>query len=113
MKRLDTHHRLWLVPFQEPGAPARLGITFAEAEQAAWAMDTQGVRVRGAGAILAALAVALDRPWLLRLYELPPLRALADRVYAWVVAHRSRFPGLIPYCQRYPQRCATRHDLQD
>ncbi|MCW5853106.1 MAG: DUF393 domain-containing protein [Anaerolineae bacterium] len=105
MQRLDSRHRLWLAPFQEPGAPARLGLTFAEAEQAAWAMDAYGLRFRGAAAIFAALAVALGWPWLLRLYELPLLRALADHAYAWVAAHRSRFPGLTPYCQRHPQRC--------
>lgn len=105
MKRLDRQHRVWTIPFQEPGAPARLGLTYAEAEQAAWAMDAQGARYRGAGAILAALAVLLDWPWLLHLYSFPLLRRLADSAYEWVARNRSRFPGRTPYCQQYPTRC--------
>lgn len=106
VKRLDRHHRVWAIPFQQPGAPAVVGITYADAEQAAWAIDARRTRYRGAGAIDAALAYALGWPWLLRLDEIPALRRWQDAVYAWVARNRSHFPGFTPYCQQYPQKCA-------
>lgn len=105
VKRLDRHHRLWTIPFQEPGAPARLGITYAEAEQAAWAMDAHGARYRGASAILATLAVLFDWPWLWHVYDWPLAHTLLDRCYEWVARNRSHFPGVTPYCQQHPMRC--------
>ena len=108
MQRLDRRQRLRVIPFQQPGALAGTGLAIADAEQAAWAVDTRGQRWRGAGAINTALAVALGWPWLLRLYAVPWIGRRQERVYAWVARHRSRLPGVTPYCSRPGAACVKR-----
>lgn len=95
------------VPFQQPGAPAAHGLTVADCERAAWAVvpGPAGDRFRGAGAVNAALATALQTALPLRLYRLPGLRLLEDAVYALVARYRSRLPGVRPYCEQFPGRC--------
>lgn len=105
MQRLDRHRRVWAIPFQQPGAPALLGLTYAEAEQAAWAIDPARTLYRGAGAINAALTVALGWSWLLTFYNLPLVRQVQDWVYDWVVRNRSHLPGLTPPCSRPGANC--------
>ena len=110
VKRLDRHNRIWAIPFQQPGAPALVGISYAEAEASAWAIDAEGRRFRGAAAINAALAVSRGWPWLVRLYEIPLVRRVEDAVYDWVARHRRHFPGLTPYCERPGALCITKTD---
>ena len=83
------------------------GVGFAECEAAAWAVTPapEQRRYRGAGAVNAALAVALGT-WLpVRFYELPGVRQLQDALYAWVARNRGRLPGDEPFCTQHPDRC--------
>jgi predicted DCC family thiol-disulfide oxidoreductase YuxK len=102
---LDRHHRVTMVPFQQPGAPEQAGLTPAQCESAAWAITPLGQRYRGAAAINAALSVTLGCSLPLRLYKLPGLRQLQDVVYDLIAKYRSRLPGDLPYCRQYPERC--------
>jgi len=106
VQRWDRAGRVRAVPFQQPGAPERYGLTREACEQAAWAITPDGVRHRGAAAVLAALGAAIGCPGLLALYRIPPLRWLADRLYEAVAAHRGRLPGVRPYCEEHPEACA-------
>lgn len=103
LERLDRLGRVRIVPFQAPGVLSAHGLTAAQCEAAVWAIDVDGRRHRGAGAVNAAAGVALGS-WLpLRVYELPGIRTVQDRVYAWVAANRRRFPGATPYCVAHPE----------
>jgi len=105
VRALDRRRRVTAVPFQQSAALATHGLTVEQAEAAAWAIAPDGRRYRGAAAVDAALAVALGNGLPLRLYFLPGLRQLQDRVYAWVAAHRGRLPGDTPYCDQHPAEC--------
>jgi predicted DCC family thiol-disulfide oxidoreductase YuxK len=105
VRALDRHHRVTMVPFQQPGVAEQAGLTLAQCEAAAWAITPRGGRYRGAGAINAALSVALGCGLPLWLYSLPGLQQLQDVVYALIAKYRSRLPGDQPYCQAYPERC--------
>ncbi|MCZ6574538.1 MAG: DCC1-like thiol-disulfide oxidoreductase family protein [Planctomycetota bacterium] len=103
-KRLDRYDRVAVVPFQKPGTPEAYGLTAQDCEDAAWAVDTDGRRYRGAGAINAALGRVLGLP-LLWIYERPLSRPVQDAVYAWVARHRRRLPGVTPYCKTHARSC--------
>lgn len=107
VEALDRHRRVTAVPFQRAGVPEAHGLSHAECEQAAWAIATlpEPVRYRGAAAVNAALTVSLGTSLPLRVYRLPGVRRLQDAVYAWVARHRGRLPGVVPYCEQYPERC--------
>lgn len=105
VQRLDRRRQVHIVPFQKPGVLADAGLTVAEAEGAAWVVDRQGRRYRGAAAIHAALAAALGWPPLLDVYFWPGVTGVEDAVYAWVARHRSHFPGLTPACKRPGADC--------
>ena len=107
MRALDRHHRVTVVPFQQPGVAARHGLSIAQCEAAAWAVTDapQPKRYRGAGAINLALAVALGTSIPVRLYRLPGIRHVQDAVYEWVVRNRHRLPGVTPYCVEFPDEC--------
>ena len=106
VRALDHHRRVTAVPSQKPGILADLGLSREQAEAAAWAIEPDGRRHRGAAAVNAALAAALGTALPLRFYGLPGVRSLQDRVYAWVATHRSHFPGDAPYCKQHPDECA-------
>ncbi len=105
IKSLDRHRRVAIVPFQKPGVPEQVGLTRKQCEKAAWAVEPDGTRHRGAAAIHAALAWALGFPSLLRLYDLPIIRPIEDALYACIAASRKRLPGVIPYCEQHPEEC--------
>ena len=105
MQRLDRHGRIRPLPFQQPGVPEAAGLTYAEAESTVWAIGADGTRYSGAEAINATLAVALGWPWLLRLYRIPWVGHLQDRLYDWIAANRHRFPGLTPTCEHPNADC--------
>jgi len=77
----------------------------AECEQAAWAITASGRRYRGAAAINAALATALNLrlPW--QIYQLPGVHQLQNWAYAWSARNRYRLPGVTPHCTSHPQDC--------
>jgi predicted DCC family thiol-disulfide oxidoreductase YuxK len=104
---LDRHRRVAAVPFQQPGTPEAHGLSVAACEAAAWAV-TPGpdpVRYRGAAAVAAVAAAVLGSALPLRVYRLPGVARVAEAAYAWVARHRGRFPGVVPYCARHPERC--------
>ena len=106
VRALDRHRRVTAVPSQQSAVLDAHGLSREQAEAAAWAIAPDGRRHRGAGAVNAAVAVALGTALPLRLYALPGLRQIQDRVYAWVTDHRGRLPGDVPYCDRHPEECA-------
>ena len=77
-----------VVAAQAPGVRERYGLTEAETDAAAWAIDASG-RHRGAAAVNRALA-ELPAPWprVASLYRVPPVRLLEDGAY--LVVARSR-----------------------
>lgn len=105
VRALDRRRRVAAVPFQKPGAAAAHGLTVAACEAAAWAIAPDGTRFRGAAAVNATLAVALGTSLPYRLYALPGVRDLQDRVYDWVARRRNRLPGDLPFCDRHPAEC--------
>lgn len=87
--------RLEVRPVQEEDARERApGLTLDEGLRELKLVDAAGRVYGGAEAVVRALA--LGRPGLaplLRAYDLPGLRPLAERVYRWVARNRSRLPG--------------------
>jgi predicted DCC family thiol-disulfide oxidoreductase YuxK len=96
-----------MVPLQQPGAPEAHGLTVAECERAAWGIAPDGTKYRGAGAVDMAVAVALGSSIPYRLYTLPVMRQVQDRVYAWIAMNRGRLPGDTPYCEQHPEECGA------
>ncbi len=99
MSRLNTRQRIAVLPWLTPGLLQRVGITEQQAMEAAWFVDEQGRRYRGAHAITEAMAVLhpifLPARWL---YAVPGLHQLADRAYQWVADNRYRMPGSTAAC---------------
>jgi predicted DCC family thiol-disulfide oxidoreductase YuxK len=105
VERLDRNRRVTAVPYQKPGVPASVGLTFEECKSAAWAVSSDGRRYRGAGAVNASLAVATGIALPLLVYTLPGVRKLEDLAYDLIAANRYRLPGVEPYCKQYPEEC--------
>jgi predicted DCC family thiol-disulfide oxidoreductase YuxK len=105
LARLDRHHRVSTVPFQERGVAERAGVSRERLAEAVYWMDEAGGRYWGAEAANAAVCAALGNGLLLRIYRLPGMRTLQDAVYRWVAANRHRFPGTTPWCQTHPDTC--------
>ncbi len=105
IQALDRRGRVRVEPFQRSRLLQEIGLTRAQCEEAAWAIEPDGRRHRGALAVCAALAWAVGVPAWCRICALPGLRQLLEAVYRWVAAHRDRLPGVCPYCQRYPEAC--------
>jgi predicted DCC family thiol-disulfide oxidoreductase YuxK len=110
VQALDPRRRVTAVPFQQPGAAEAAGLALAECEASAWAYSVGGRRYQGAGAMNAALAVALGTRLPLWLYQAPGLRQLQDWIYRWIAANRHRLPGDSPYCEQHPERCGRTSD---
>jgi predicted DCC family thiol-disulfide oxidoreductase YuxK len=102
LTRLGRRRRVPPVAFQLPGVPELYGLTAAECAAAAWAVDADGTRHRGAAAANAALSAALGTTLPLRLYRVGPVGRLQDRAYAWVARNRRHLPGVAPWCQTHP-----------
>src|SRR5262249_16930065 len=103
LRLLDRHRLIETAPYQRPGIPERLGASREECERSGQWLGDDGKRAEGADAISAALAVALDSSWPVRLYE--RTASIQNRVYEWVAEHRHRLPGITPWCTRYPSDC--------
>lgn len=93
LRRLDRRGRLAFTALQAPGAPARFGITEAQAYEQLWALDRSGRRAGGAHAVAAAADAALGTRALGRALRARPLRLAAERAYRWVAGNRHRLPG--------------------
>jgi predicted DCC family thiol-disulfide oxidoreductase YuxK len=105
LESLNRTGLLHTEPLQRPGSAGRLGVSTARLPESVWWLDSSGQVYAGAEAFNAALSAALGTrlPW--RLYRAPVVRALQDRIYIWVAAHRYRFPGTTPYCETNPSGC--------
>jgi predicted DCC family thiol-disulfide oxidoreductase YuxK len=105
VSKIDRHHRVTAVPFQQPGVPESFGLTIADCEAAAWAIAPGHAPRPGAAAVMLTLSVALGSrlPWLI--YHLPILRQLQIGIYALVARYRHRLPGDRPYCEQFPEEC--------
>ena len=106
-QRLDRRGRITPLASQQPGVAERFGLTPQDVATAVWAIDAAGRRHRGAAAVNAALAAAVGTSLPVRIYRLPIVRQLQDAVYALVARHRSRLPGVTPWCERHPGACAA------
>jgi len=102
---LDRRGLVAIIPCQSDDQRPATGVSRHDCKQAAWAVDRHGRRYRGAGAILAGLAVGLDWGVPLLLYQVAPLRWAADAGY-WLIARLRRWlPGVKPYCLQHPAAC--------
>jgi predicted DCC family thiol-disulfide oxidoreductase YuxK len=92
-----------VVPAQAPGVRDRHGLTHDDTDRAAWAIEPDGRKHRGAAAINRALA-ELPGAWprVAALYPLPVARQVEDGVYAVVartrgwLSHLTRTPPEVP-----------------
>lgn len=109
IRRRDPAGRIEVLPNQAPGALAAYGVTRAEADRSAWAIEPGGRRLKGAAALNRVL-LELGGGWrlLARPYRLPLLAAAEEAIYRWVAAHRSRFAwlGVTPECDQPGVACA-------
>jgi len=104
----DPRGRVAILPNQQPGLLERAGLTRAQVDTSAWAIDRAGRRYEGAAALNRTLEILGGR-WraLGRLYRLPGLRQAEDVVYRWFAANRHRFArwGVTPGCERPGADC--------
>lgn len=103
--RVDRRQRVRLIACQDPTVRDRTQLARSDCLAAAWAVEPSGQRYRGAGAINAALAYALDTSLFLDLYALRPIAWLEDLLYLGLAFARRWLPGTTPYCQQHPERC--------
>lgn len=99
-----------VVPYQKSGVPEAAGLTVEDCREAAWSYvpGEPGCplqRHRGAEAINMSVAVATGIPLPHKLYELPGMPVVQEKVYDWVAANRGKFPGDTPYCEQHPEEC--------
>ena len=97
------------LPSQTRGLIEKAGLTRAEVDRAAWAIDRAGRRYTGAAAVNRTLAELGGWRHLARLYRLPVIRQLEDLGYRVFAANRGRFArwGAVPGCQRSGADCLT------
>lgn len=100
------------LPAQTPGLAARHGLTKADTDRAAWAIEPDGRKHEGAAAINCALA-ELPGPWprLAGAYRIQPLRAAEDVAYWAVVRTRhwlSHLTRTAPECDDPAVDCGER-----
>lgn len=102
VRRRDPAGRVPALPNQLPGLVEACGLTRADVDRAAWAIDLRGNRWAAAAAVNRVLT-ELGGGWaLLALsYRLAPVAWLEEKVYAWVARNRGRFSrlGIAPECE--------------
>jgi len=96
----DKAGRVLALPNQAPDLIEQYGLTRAEVDRDAWAIDLAGRKWAGAAAINRVLQeLGGGWAWLAALYRFAPMRWIEDRLYRWVVVNRSwlsRFWGTEP-----------------
>jgi len=107
----DPQRRLALHPLQRAGVLERFELTTVDVSSSVWAFErvsgaARPRRIRGAAAIMRAIDVARGGRSMERIMRIPGVRWLAERVYRWVAAHRSRLRGVTPWCAEHPEDCA-------
>jgi predicted DCC family thiol-disulfide oxidoreductase YuxK len=108
VRRRDPAGRVLVIPNQKRGALDRSGITREEARRAAWAIDRNGRRWEGAGAMNRTLQ-QIGGGWSIVAapYGLPPVAALEEAFYRWFARNRARFHrlGVRPECEDANSDC--------
>ena len=107
MRARDPANRVLALPSQTPGLIERIGLSRADADRVAWAVDSSG-RLYAAGAAINRVLVELPGwRWLALVAWLPPLFPLTQRGYYWFAAHRHHFGrfGVAPACSHPGARC--------
>ena len=109
VRRRDSASRVLVQANQSPGVLAAHGLTRAEADRSAWAIEPGGRRLEGAAALNRVLE-ELGGGWrLLALpYRRPLLAAGEEAAYRWFAANRRRLAwlGVTPECERPGAACA-------
>lgn len=92
LRARDHANRVLALPNQTENLIEQYGLTRAEVDRTAWAIDSAGRRYAGAAAV--------NRVWrelggfwnlLSALYELPIFKELEDWGYEWIAKNRWRF----------------------
>lgn len=107
--RMNRTARLRTEPLQKPGTAELLEVDPEQLMKSAWWLDSSGEVFAGAKAVNAAVSTALGTRLPLRIYALPGLGPVQERVYRWVATHRYRFRGVTPLCESAPGECAAPH----
>lgn len=111
----DVAGRVLALPSQARGLREAYGLTRAQVEREAWAIEPSGRRYAAAAAMNRVLS-DLRGPWPLvaALYRLPLLGWLEDRTYRWVADHRrllSRWWSTTPECDQPEAECTDDPEL--
>jgi len=95
LRRRVPATRVLVVAAQASGVRERYGLTQKDTDDAAWAIEADGRRHRGAAAVNRAL-MELPGLWprLAGAYRMPPLRLIEDAVYAVVARARPQLSRL-------------------
>ena len=90
MRARDKAGRVLALPNQVPDLIEQYGLTRAEVDRDAWAIDLAGRKWAGAAAVNRTLE-ELGGAWkrLALSYRFAPMRWIEDRLYRWVADHRS------------------------
>lgn len=104
--RLNRTGRLRTEPLQKPGTAERLGVAPEHLMESVWWLDSSGEVFGAAKAVNAAVSAALGTRLPLRVYGVPGVAAVEERVYRWVATHRYRFRGVTPLCESVPSHCS-------
>lgn len=94
-------------PLQRPGTAELLGVDPEQLMNSAWWREPSGEVFSGAKAVNAAISTALGTTLPLRVYALPGVGPVQERIYRWVATHRYRFRGVTPLCESAPAECAA------
>jgi predicted DCC family thiol-disulfide oxidoreductase YuxK len=107
MRARDRRGRVAALPSQTPGLAERAGLTRAQLNREAWAVDRRGRRYAGAAAINRVLAELPGWRSVSRLYDLPGIHQGETLFYRWFAANRGRFSrwGAVPTCERPGASC--------
>lgn len=105
--RLNRTGRLRTEPMQKPGTAELLGVEQQRLMHSAWWLDSSGEVFAGAKAVNAAVCTALGTRLPLRIYEVPGVAGVQERIYRWVATHRYRFHGVTPLCESAPGECSA------
>lgn len=103
---MDRRGQIDVRPYQVPGVPESIGTDAATCADALQWSGPEGGRLSGAAAANAVLDTVTGTRIPSRLYR--ATAALQERAYRWVAERRGRFPGMTPYCESHPGRCAPR-----
>jgi predicted DCC family thiol-disulfide oxidoreductase YuxK len=108
VRRRDRTGRVLVIPNQTRGVLGRYRIMREEADRAAWAIDPDGRRWGGAGAVNRTLR-EIGGGWsaLAAPYRLAPVAALEEAAYRWFARNRASFHrlGVRPECDEAGSDC--------